>query len=62
MTHTDWSIRYHQAEIDLLRCQLRPCMILAPDDRLDIERRIGENEQWVKRWTERRDQPAVAIG
>jgi Rap1a immunity proteins len=52
MTHTEWSVRYHEAEIISLRRQLRPTMILTPDERL-IERRIADSESWLRRWKER---------
>jgi hypothetical protein len=50
LTHEEWSIRYHRDEIDSLRRQMGPGMLLTADGRLDIERRIAENEQWLERW------------
>ena len=53
LTQEEWSIRYHRDEIDSLRRQMGPGMLLTADGRLDIERRITENEQWLERWLER---------
>jgi hypothetical protein len=36
-------------------------MLFMNDFQLDTERRIAEDEQWVKRWTERRNQLQVSI-
>jgi hypothetical protein len=54
-------IDLHRDEVISQRRVLGPGMLFTDDTRLDTERRIAENEQWVKRWTERRDRLQVAI-
>ena len=50
------SIGYYRDEVDALRRRLRPGMLFTADNRLEIEGRIAENEQWLARWVERQKQ------